>query len=114
MSKSKPKPPRPASTKKPVSAQPAKPAHNPTAKAKSEVAGGTKLGILDAAARVLKEKGAPMNCKAMVERMLSAKLWQSSGKTPAATLSSALLREIKDKGKESRFRKVDRGQFSLS
>lgn len=73
-----------------------------------------KLSILDAAARVLKESGEPMKCKQMIDKMIAAKYWQTSGKTPAATLSSALQREITTKGKESRFRKTDRGLFGLT
>jgi len=34
--------------------------------------------------------------------------------TPAATLYSAILREIKTKGKEARFKKSDRGQFVIN
>lgn len=75
---------------------------------------GGQLSILDAAARVLKETAEPMNCKQMVESMLSQKLWSTSGKTPAATLSSAIQREIAGKKTESRFRKTDRGQFVLA
>ena len=36
------------------------------------------------------------------------------GKTPAATLYSAILREIQTKGKEARFKKSDRGLFTLA
>jgi hypothetical protein len=36
------------------------------------------------------------------------------GATPAATLYSAILREIKAKGKESRFVKTERGKFGLA
>ena len=71
-----------------------------------------KLSILDAAARVLQENREPMKCGQMVEAMLKAKCWRTHGKTPSATLSSALLREIKTKGKDSRFRKSDRGLFA--
>ncbi len=40
-------------------------------------------------------------------------LWTSpNGKTPHATLYSAILREINTKGAESRFTKVERGQFA--
>ncbi len=73
-----------------------------------------RMSALDAAARVLKESGQPMNCMAMVEKMLSKGYWKTSGATPAATLSSAILREVKNKGKESRFKKEGRGQFSLA
>ena len=40
--------------------------------------------------------------------------WTSpGGKTPSATLYSALLREIDTKGNASRFVKVGKGQFAL-
>jgi hypothetical protein len=69
------------------------------------------LSCLDAAAQVLKAKGEAMNCKAMIDAMFSAKLWHSDAPTPAATLSSAILREVSKKGKDARFKIVDRGQF---
>jgi len=37
-----------------------------------------------------------------------------SGQTPAATLYSAILREIKTKGKDARFKKSDRGLFVIN
>ncbi len=38
--------------------------------------------------------------------------WKSpGGLTPHATLYSAIIREIKVKGKEARFKKADRGKF---
>jgi hypothetical protein len=41
--------------------------------------------------------------------------WKSpGGKTPWATLYSALAREIAVKGDASRFRKTDRGKFTLA
>ena len=69
---------------------------------------------LDAAAQVLAEAGAPLNTNTMVERMLAKGLWQTSGKTPAATIYAAILREINTKGAEARFRKVARGRFELA
>jgi hypothetical protein len=72
-----------------------------------------KVSCLDAAALVLKDKGEPMQCKAMVEAMFQKKLWHTDAPTPAATLYSAILREMK-KGKDSRFRKTDRGHFTLN
>ena len=39
--------------------------------------------------------------------------WTSpGGRTPGATLYSAILRELKTKGAESRFKKTDRGKFA--
>ena len=73
-----------------------------------------KTSGLDAAAQVLKEKGEPMACKAIVEQMLTKGLWKTDGKTPAATLYSAMLREIDGKPSDSRFVKTGRGLFALT
>ena len=37
----------------------------------------------------------------------------ANGQTPAATLYSAILREIKTKGKDSRFEKTEKGKFGI-
>jgi hypothetical protein len=74
-----------------------------------------KSSALDAAARVLEEAGQPMACPEMIEAMTAKGYWSSpKGLTPAATLYSAVLREIKAKGKESRFVKTERGKFALA
>ena len=73
-----------------------------------------KLSCLDAAVQVLKTKGEPMNCKDMVNAMFSKKLWHTDAPTPAATLYSAILREQKTKGGNARFKKSDRGLFTLT
>jgi len=49
-----------------------------------------KMGVLDAAAKVLAEAGKPMNAKAMVETALAKGYWKTSGKTPWATLYTAV------------------------
>jgi len=73
-----------------------------------------KPSALDAAAKVLGEKGEPMNCQEMIKEMSEKGYWKSpGGLTPHATLYSALIREIKVKGKEARFKKADQGKFSL-
>lgn len=56
-----------------------------------------------------------MNCKSLVEAMQAQGLWSSpGGATPDATLYASILREINTKGKDARFKKVDRGQFALA
>ena len=71
-----------------------------------------KLSALDAAAKVLEESSQPMNCQEMIGAMAAKGYWTSpAGKTPAATLCSALLREIKTKASAARFQKAARGQF---
>jgi hypothetical protein len=72
-----------------------------------------RVSAIDAAAQVLAASKDPMNCMALVEAMASQGLWESpGGKTPHATLYSAIIREIATKGKDSRFVKKDRGQFA--
>ena len=72
------------------------------------------LSVLDAAAQVLGESKDPMNCAAMVKLMLEKKLWTTKGKTPAATLYSAILREVQTKGAAARFKKAGKGTFTLA
>ena len=86
------------------------PAPTKTKKAKEPKA--KKTSALDAAVRVLEEAGQPMTCPEMIEAMTAKKYWSSpKGLTPAATLYSAILREINAKGKDSRFVKTERGKF---
>ena len=90
------------------------------AKAKSAVPSSkavpTKgLGLLSAAAAVLERSDAPMSVKAMIEAAKSEGLWSpGGGKTPEQTLYSAIIREIRDKGNASRFRKEGRGLFAFA
>ena len=92
----------------------------PTAKKKHQPKAGKvekkerKPSGLDATAQVLAEAKDPMGTKEMVERMLAKGLWKTNGKTPAATIYAAIIREIAVKGNESRFRKTDRGHFELT
>ena len=69
---------------------------------------------LDAAAQVLAETGTPMSAKDMVEGMLAKGIWKTNGKTPAATIYAAIIREIAAKGTGARFSKVERGKFELA
>ncbi len=73
------------------------------------------LGLLSAAAAVLERSDAPMSVKAMIEAAKSEGLWTpKGGKTPEQTLYSAIIREIRDKGNASRFRKEGRGLFAFA
>jgi hypothetical protein len=68
--------------------------------------------VLDAAHKVLKEAGTPLDTKTILERALAEGYWKTEGKTPAATIYAAIIREIAAKGDASRFKKTDRGQFA--
>jgi hypothetical protein len=71
-----------------------------------------RISGLDAAAKVLEESGQPMTVKEMVEAAEAKGYWKSpGGKTPSATIYSAIIREVASKGDESRFRKAERGKF---
>jgi HB1, ASXL, restriction endonuclease HTH domain len=73
-----------------------------------------KLSALDAAAKVLGESGQAMSCPELIAAMAAKGYWRSpKGCTPAATLYSALLRELKAKGEKARFIKTERGKFAL-
>ena len=86
-----------------------------TAKKTPAKATEKKLSAIDAAAQVLGESKEPLNTKEMVEAMSAKKYWTSpGGKTPHATLYSAILREIQKKGDDARFQKVERGRFTLT
>jgi hypothetical protein len=76
---------------------------------------GKKISQIEAAIIVLGKSKDAMNCKAMVEAMQVEGLWSSpGGATPDATLYASILREINTKGRDSRFRKTDRGLFALA
>ncbi|MCE9561275.1 MAG: winged helix-turn-helix domain-containing protein [Planctomycetes bacterium] len=90
-----------------------KPAKKAAAKPTPAEAGEPKMSALDAAAKVLKEKGIAMTCPELIGVMAAKGYWSSpGGKTPAATLSSAILREITTKGDASRFAKTAPGRFA--
>ena len=72
------------------------------------------MSALDAAAKVLAETKTAMTAKEMIEAMAAKNYWRSpGGATPRATLSAALLRELKVKGKKARFQKTAPGKFAL-
>ena len=75
---------------------------------------GKKMSCIDAAARVLTEAGEPLNAKQMIEAITTKGYWTSpGGKTPHATLYSAIIREIAVKGADARFCKTERGKFAV-
>jgi hypothetical protein len=56
----------------------------------------------------------PMTCRQIVEAASEKGYWKSGGKTPHATVYSAIIREITAKGRDARFKKVDRGRFAAN
>jgi len=71
------------------------------------------LSGLDAAHRVLVEIGTPLNARQIAEAILELGYCPNlKGKTPQATISSSMQREIARLGDESRFYKASKGQFA--
>ncbi len=85
-----------------------------TARSKAKVKADKPMSGLDAAAKVLTEAGKPMRCEEIVTQVQARGLWKTKGRTPRATIYAAVIREIAAKGKESRFRKTDRGMFAAA
>jgi hypothetical protein len=83
--------------------------------AKPTESSAKKISQIEAAIIVLGKSRDAMNCKAMVEAMQVEGLWSTpNGATPEATLYASILREINAKGKDARFRKTERGHFTLA
>jgi hypothetical protein len=92
---------------------PAEPAPQPSMPS-IQIEMSVKLSALDAAAKVLAEADQAMNCVELIAAIAAKGYWNSPrGRTPAATLYSALLRELQAKGDQARFCKTERGKFVL-
>ena len=92
--------------------KPAKPEGKPKRARQKKEPKPKRMSGLDAAAKVLEESSEPMNVKQIVEVAESKGYWKSpGGKTPWATVYSAIIREVKTRGQDARFRKAERGRF---
>jgi hypothetical protein len=104
-----------APTGKRASAPPAAAGDSAQAAPPTPARSTARLSALDAAARVLSASRQAMTCPELIAAMAAQGYWTSpAGKTPQATLHAALTREIKIKKDQSRFRKTERGKFSLA
>jgi hypothetical protein len=84
-------------------------------KAKERKAGAPRKSLTNAAILVLAESKVPMNAKAIVEAATTNGCFTpGAGKTPWATLYSAMLVEARDDGDKARFRKAHRGLWELT
>ncbi len=119
-SRTKPSTTRSACAEPPTGSQP-----KPRAKARGKDT-AKRLSALDAAAQVLqalspKDARLGLSASELIDRMAAAGLWTSpSGKTPAATLYAAMIRESTSKGDAARFVRLEdtdggkRGRFTAS
>lgn len=82
----------------------------PAAAASTSTNGGATISAREAAIRVLKAAGGPLDMKDIVERVLKTKGVKLTGKTPAATIAAIVSSHAK-KGKT--FKKVGRARYDL-
>ncbi len=103
------------STKKPATTQATKAKPDATPPATTPPSKPKKVSALSAAAAVLATATEPMTTKDLIAAMAAAGTWISpGGKTPEATLSAAIGREIVTKGDASRFRKTGPGRYAAN
>jgi hypothetical protein len=99
-----PPPPAPTATEKP-----------PPGGRTQQASSAPKLSALEAAAQVLTETGTALTCQELIQIMADKGYWTSpSGKTPAATLYTAIVKEVKTKGAQARFQKTAPGKFAAT
>lgn len=71
------------------------------------------MSLLKAAAKVLAESDEPMRISEIYDAIKAQNLWVPvNGRTPELSLYSGIYREIKTKGENARFRKLDRGLYT--
>lgn len=71
------------------------------------------MNILDAAEKVLLERGVPMPIEKLAEIIIRMGLWTSRGKTPKVSVASRLYSDMKKRGVRSRFVKTRAGTIDI-
>jgi len=71
------------------------------------------MKIKEAAITVLREARQPLTARVISDRILSAGLWKTTGKTPGATVAARLYMDIKTSGEKSPFVLVGPQTFGL-
>lgn len=72
------------------------------------------MNALDAALKVLQDAGKPLHYEEITKRILAARLWQTQGKTPEATVNARLAVDIKKNGVTSAFRRTGGGTYTIN
>ena len=71
------------------------------------------MNILDAAEKVLLERGVPMPIEKVAEIVIRRGLWTSMGKTPKVSVASRIYVDMKRRGARSRFVKTRAGTIDI-
>lgn len=72
------------------------------------------MSSLAAALLVLRTAGQPLSSNAIAHEALAMGWWRSRGRTPGATLSAAIQRDLRKKGTSSLFRRAERGRYTCA
>lgn len=72
------------------------------------------FSALQAARKILELATTPLGCEEITKRMLVQGLWQTSGKTPSATVNARIAVDIKHKGAASAFVRTAPGLYALN
>lgn len=71
------------------------------------------ISFAEAAYQILKQAGEPLTADEITSAALEQGMVSTAGKTPSATMGARLYVDLKTKGDNSRFVKVNRGKFGL-
>lgn len=71
------------------------------------------MRVLDAVGEVLAQASEPLRVEELTARILKSGLWQTTGKTPTATVQARLASDIKAGGEGSRFVRTAPSTFAL-
>lgn len=72
------------------------------------------MKALDAIYQVLQEAGEPLETQHIARTIIDRGLWKSDGKNPEGSIRTVLAVDIQKRGKQSRFRRINRGVFGLT
>jgi len=73
----------------------------------------SNMTFAEAAYQVLKQVGEPLSANEITSVALERGMISTAGKTPSATMSARLYLDVKTKGNDSKFVKVNKGKFTL-
>ena len=71
------------------------------------------MRLIDAIEQVLAQAGAPLASPEITRRILDSGLWQTSGKTPAQTVTARLVVDLNEKRQASHFQRIALGVYGL-
>ena len=72
------------------------------------------MSAISAAEKVLIESGKPLSCREIADAVLNKGYWQTSGKTPWATVAAQIYTDINKHGAASRFLKEGPDSFTFN